>query len=241
VLVKLIFLDNPKYSHVKAISRYTKIVAMLYHILLYITFSSAHQFTDDSSGIISVAVSRDGQFIASGDLGGEVIAWNGDGESLIKPIEIHSQPIYSLDFSPDSTVLVSGSFHTTSVLWDTKTWQLQGNPINCGAGINCVRYSPSGEYLAIATTANIQIWNPGKRECIAKFQGHTAFDGAHNVSLAWTPNGKQLASSGIDRDPTIQIWDSSTWKQVGEPWKGHMVAPQRIASLRVLTGEAGPS
>jgi WD40 repeat protein len=54
-----------------------------------------------------------------------------------------------------------------------------------------------------------------------EFTDDTVFDGAHNVSLAWTPDGKQLASSGIDRDPTIRIWDSSTWKQVGEPWKGH--------------------
>jgi WD40 repeat protein len=98
---------------------------------------------------------------------------------------------------------------------------MQGKPINCGAEIVCVRYSPSGEYLAIATRINIQIWNPSKRKRIAKFDGHSAFDGAYNISLAWTPDGKQLISGGNDRDPTIRIWDSSTWKRVGKPWKGH--------------------
>jgi WD40 repeat protein len=179
--------------------------------------------------VASVAVSRDGQFIASGDWGGEVIAWNRDGESLIEPIKIHSKYVHSLDFSPDSTVLASGSLDTTTELWNTQTWQVQGDSINCGVEVRCVRYSPSGEYLAIATSKNIQIWNPGKRECIAKFQAHSAFDEAWNVSLTWTPDGKQLISGGTGRDPTIRMWDSSTWKQVGKPWKGHNGAVIMIA------------
>jgi len=182
-----------------------------------------------SFGIISVAVSRDGQFIASGDDGGALIAWNRDGKSLTGPIKIHTKRIWSLDFSPDGAVLASGSYDTTTRLWNTKTWQVRGKPINCGAGILCIRYSPSGEYLAIATYKNIQIWNPGTRKRIAKFEEHSAFKGAYNISLAWTPDGKQLVSSGSNLDPTIRIWDSSTWKQVGEPWKGHTKSVCMIA------------
>jgi WD40 repeat protein len=173
------------------------------------------------SSVGSVAVSRDGQFIASGDDGGTLIAWNRDGKSLTGPIKIHDGGIRSLDFSPDGVVLASNSDDTTTRLWNTKTWQVRGKPINCGAVILCIRYSPSGEYLAIATFQNIQIWNPSERKRIAKFNGHTAFNEAYNISLAWTPDGKQLISCGNHEDPTIRIWDSSTWKQVGEPWKGH--------------------
>ncbi|KAG2335872.1 hypothetical protein BDR05DRAFT_971370 [Suillus weaverae] len=131
--------------------------------------------------------------------------------------------IYSLDFSPDSTLLASGSLDTTVELWDTKTWQVQGDPIGCTAGaeIFCVRYSPSGDLLAIATKINIRIWKPSKRECIAEFQGHSAFDEAYNMSLAWMPDSTRLLTGGSNRDPTIREWDTSTWMQVGEPWKGH--------------------
>ncbi|KIK38635.1 hypothetical protein CY34DRAFT_809154 [Suillus luteus UH-Slu-Lm8-n1] len=174
-------------------------------------------------GVSNVVVSRDGQFIASGDFGGELITWNRDGEPLTQPIKVHSGLIYSLDFSPDSTWLASSPLDTTMELWNTKIWQVQGDPINCGSGaqILCIRYSPSGEHLAIATKTNIQIWNPRNRKCIAKFQGHSAFGGAWNSSLAWTLDGTRLLSAGFSPDPVIRVWDSSTWKQVGEPWKGH--------------------
>jgi WD40 repeat protein len=193
-----------------------------------------------SFGVQRVAVSRDGQFIAGGDSGGALIAWNRDGKSLTGPIKIHTEGIWSLDFSPDGAVLASGSDDTTTRLWNTKTWQVQGKPIKCGIEIVCVRYSPSGEYLAIATWYNIQIWNPGTRKCIAKFDGHSAFNGACNISLVWTPDGKQLISGGSDRDPTIRIWDSSTWKWVGKPWKGHngvvwMIALNPAGTLLVST------
>ncbi|KAG2140532.1 uncharacterized protein EDB93DRAFT_1297267 [Suillus bovinus] len=169
-----------------------------------------------------VAVSRDGQFMASGDVRGELIAWNRNGESLTEPIQIHSREVYSLDFSPDSTLLASGSWDTTAKLWNTQTWQVQGNPMHCSADIFCVRYSPSGKHLAIATALDIQIWNSGERElqCIAKFQGRSALE-SNNISLAWTPDGKQLVSAGDRRDPVIRIWDSLTWMQVGELRKSY--------------------
>ena len=172
----------------------------------------------------SVTVSRDGQLIASGDQNGELIAWNGDtGESLIQAVKVHSTVIRSLDFSLDGTVLASGSADKTTELWCTKTWQVQRDPINCGGNsngiIHCVRFSPSGEFLAISTDGDIQVWNPWTMECIAKFKA--AINDAHNYSLAWMPDGTRLFSSGSGSDPTIREWDTSTWRQVGNPWTGH--------------------
>ncbi|KAJ8594797.1 WD40 repeat-like protein, partial [Rhizopogon salebrosus TDB-379] len=172
------------------------------------------------SQVQAVAVSKDGKLIASGGDDGKLIVWLGDtGESLIQVAEVHPRPIYSLDFSPDGAVLASGSFDTTTELWSTETWQVQGNPINCCGNIYCVRYSPSGEHLAISTYHDIQIWNPCTRECIAKF--NAAINEAINISLAWAPNGTRLFSVGSRLDPTIREWDTSSWKQIGEPWTGH--------------------
>jgi WD40 repeat protein len=34
-------------------------------------------------------------------------------------------------------------------------------------------------------------------------------------------DGSRLFSGGNGSDPTIREWDTSTWQQVGDPWKGH--------------------
>ncbi|KAG2367969.1 quinon protein alcohol dehydrogenase-like superfamily [Suillus spraguei] len=170
------------------------------------------------SGVRALTVSRDGQLIASGDDGGEFIAWNGEtGESLTRPLKVHTTYIYSLDFSPDGTMLATGSHDRITKLWNTKTWEQQGDPIVCGSYVRCVRYSPSGELLAIATDSNIQIYNAGTRERVASFKGHKTW----NSSLAWTPDGTRLITSGDNTDPTIREWDVTTWQQVGDPWTGH--------------------
>ncbi|KAG0700212.1 hypothetical protein DFH29DRAFT_1056381 [Suillus ampliporus] len=179
------------------------------------------------SEVRGMAVSRDGQMIASGDGIGDFIAWHGEtGESLAQTTKAHSHWIWSLDFSPDGTMLATGSRDGTMKLWSTKTWQPQGNPIKCSdRWVNCVRYSPSGEHLAIATDLHIEIYNLGTRERVAIFKGHTEI----NWSLAWTPDGTRLLSAGDEKDPTIREWDASTWKQLGSPWMGHIHAIYTIA------------
>ncbi|KAG2149068.1 uncharacterized protein EDB93DRAFT_358436 [Suillus bovinus] len=180
----------------------------------------------------AVAISRDGRLIASGDEKGMLIIWDGDtGEPLTQSFQAHSahSGIDSLDFSPDGAALATGGWDKKTKLWITKTWRLQGKPLNCRDYVNCVRYSPSGEHLAIATLGDIQIWDTNTRECIKIFEGHAAHTSLSrtsirpfNKSLAWTPDGKRLLSAGTNADATIREWDTTSWEQVqGSPWKGH--------------------
>jgi WD40 repeat protein len=173
--------------------------------------------------------------IASGDIKGRLIVWHGEtGEQLTREIiKAHSKWITSLDFSPDGTVLATGSADHTIKLWDTTTWQMQGDAIQCGGGdsisyCTCVRYSPSSKLLAIAIYQDIKILNSGTRECVAEFKGHVQ----NSFSLAWTPDGTRLLTGGDKDDPTIREWDASTWQQVGDPWMGHS-RPESINFIAV--------
>ncbi|KAG2153472.1 uncharacterized protein EDB93DRAFT_1248737 [Suillus bovinus] len=185
-------------------------------------------FQGHDNSVFAVAVFPDRRRMATASFDKTLRLWDLEGGGVSKTIEGHRFGIKTAAVSRDGQFIASGD---EAELWNTKTWQVQGDPINCGTGaeIFCVRYSPSGEHLAIATKLNIQIWNPSNRKCIAKFQGHYAFNEAWNLSLVWTPDGKQLVSSGNRRDPTLQIWDSSTWTQVGEPYKGHTDSVHMIA------------
>jgi len=174
------------------------------------------------ANVRALAVSRDGRLIASGDENGELIVWHGDtGDSLVPAFKAHTGKIHSLDFSSDGSMLASGSWDDTTKLWNTNTWQPSGEPISCGADVNCIRYSPSSELLAIATDKNILVYNVSKRFCVAKFFGHAVDNSVYNYSLAWMPDATQLLSAGSHTDYTIRVWDALTWKQVSDIWTGH--------------------
>ena len=163
-----------------------------------------------------MVLSRDGQWIASCDYGGYIIAWHGD--TLTETFRAHSNAS-SLDFSPDGAMLAIGFYRSTE-LWSTKTWQRQGEPLNCNMSgypstqANCLRYSPSGELLAIATERNIQIWNPVTKQRIASLDLYV-----DTHSLVWKSDGTRLLSAD---NSIVREWDSSTWKEVdcSTLWKG---------------------
>ncbi|KAG2359622.1 WD40-repeat-containing domain protein [Suillus spraguei] len=106
-----------------------------------------------SSRVSALAVSRDGQIIASGDENGEIIAWHGEtGETLIQPIKVDPLWIRSLDFSPNGSVLAtSGTWDSMTKFWSTKTWQMQGEPIDCGtchsSELQTVTFSVDGKHV----------------------------------------------------------------------------------------------
>ncbi|OAX41551.1 hypothetical protein K503DRAFT_797882 [Rhizopogon vinicolor AM-OR11-026] len=190
----------------------------------------------------ALAVSQDGTLIASGHFNGDLIIWRGDTcESLTHPIPCHSECIMSLNFSPDGRVLATGSSDNIMKLWNTGLWHLQGNPIDCGARVHCVRYSPSGRLLAVATSENIQIWNPSTRDRVADFKAHASFLAA-NLSLAWSPDSTSLLSTGDQMHPTILQWDTSTWQQVeatGHPiYHGHDINAIAINSTGTLVASS---
>lgn len=177
-----------------------------------------------SDCVWAVAISGDGELIASGDEKGELIFWKGDsGEPLTQAIKAHATWISSVTFSPDGAVLATGSSDWMTKLWNTETKQLEGYPIDCGAPVHCVRYSSRG-LLAIAAGNYIQIRNP--KEIVANLDLVGAISPI--LCLAWTPDGTRLLSAGSYCDTTIREWDSFTWKQVGDPWDGHTGDIRRI-------------
>jgi WD40 repeat protein len=171
----------------------------------------------------ALAVSRDGRMIASGGDKGEIIIWHGEtGEYLIQVMMADSYTIFSLDFSPDGTVLASGSMDWMSKFWNTTTWEMEGNPIESSTWVSCVRYSPSGKLLAIASNTHLKIYNSDTKECVAdignSYKPNVGNDSNH--FLAWTPDGTRLLSTGR-HDQRIQEWDATTWKQVDDHGTGY--------------------
>ncbi|KAG1831007.1 WD40-repeat-containing domain protein [Suillus variegatus] len=185
------------------------------------------QLGGHTGDVMGLAVSRDGELIATGDENGELIAWQAKtGASLTRVPKAHGSGVRSLDFSPDNAFVVTASAarnDQTIKFWNTKTWE-QAGYYACGDTVRCVRYARSSVHaLAVATDQDIQIYADGKLQTTLKGHSHGT------LSLAWSPDAKRLLSGGDDHDPSIREWETSSWTQVGEPWTGHTYKINSIA------------
>jgi len=154
-----------------------------------------------------LAISRDGKLIVGSDKGYYLTAWDGDtGRRLIQVPEFCLSKVYSFDISPDGATLAIGNSSLEVTLRNTATWQLQGEPIKYRMPgiVSSVRYSPSGQFLAIAAMSQVRIWDPTTGKHIATLNQAN--------SPVWTPDSTRLLTVCYG---AIQQWDSSTWKPLG--------------------------
>src|SRR5258706_12216641 len=83
--------------------------------------------------------------------------------------EGHQQEIYSLDFSHDGSLIVSGSGDKTARIWDMTTRESKILPIdddpNVDAGVTSVAIPPDRRFVAAASLATVLgVWEvrPGR-------------------------------------------------------------------------------
>ena len=65
--------------------------------------------TGHSAGVESVAISPNGQLLASGSRDDTIEIWNLGSGRLLRTLTGHSDPVFSVVFSPDGQTIVSGS------------------------------------------------------------------------------------------------------------------------------------
>ncbi|KAG1801981.1 quinon protein alcohol dehydrogenase-like superfamily [Suillus subaureus] len=168
---------------------------------------SGEKMEGHHSRVRALAVSPNGNWIASGDESGELIAWNGQtGELLNQAIKAHDGWIFSLDFSRDSRALASGSSDTTTKLWDwdTSTWLQVGEPWKGHfKNIHAISLNSSSTLLASASHDNcVRLWrlSDGRNIAIFKHSGEVN-------CVTFSADGKHVLSGGVDKK--ISEWPIS--------------------------------
>ncbi|MEQ8467418.1 WD40 domain-containing protein [Coleofasciculus sp. E1-EBD-02] len=114
---------------------------------------------DSSVGVIwSVAISPDGQMIASGGSEQPIMLWNSDTGKLVRTLTEHSGKVYSVTFSPNGKLLASGGDDNTLSIWNYQTGELL-QTLEHLSPVYCVTFSPDGQTLVSGSAdSTIKVW-----------------------------------------------------------------------------------
>jgi len=175
--------------------------------------------------IRTVAFSPDGQTLASAGADQIVRLWDVASGRERLALHGHQGRVGAVAFAPDGKTLASGGDDQVPMLWEAASGTRLSVLPKQAASISALAFSPDGKTLAwagahLATGAGnpverfitdsapgeITLWDLGLKQERCRLAGHT--NGV--LALAFSPDGKTLASAGADS--AIRTWDATTGK-----------------------------
>ena len=196
----------------------------------------------EGAEVYAAAVSPDGKWLVAGlrrlssnDGKTSLRVWDTRTHAKVLDIKGHTgtDTVFAVDVSPDSTKLAAGSTDKTACIWNITTGEQLVGPLQHENWVVAVRFSPNGDRIATATTAengeetaeSIRIYDSGNGQQLVLFDIPLMI--ARMVTLlAWTSDGRQLFAASCSQ---VKHFDTSSgsllkkWLVPGGGWLGSVV------------------
>lgn len=174
-----------------------------------------------SAPIDQLAFSADGQFLVTGDQSGQVRVWVLQGHRFV-PLMTHDRKgcwIEHLSWHPTQPLVAFNVGHTTKVL-DVTTQSIVAKLDFENSSVLCLTWHPTNGQLMVGGYQGLKVWNSHNWQddpLIVELA-------AASLAIAWSPDGRYLASGNMDRTITVLEWlgdepSPKPWAMRGFPGK----------------------
>lgn len=161
----------------------------------------------------AVVFSPDGNFLAGVGQDPSVHLWGigaaAGGMKLLGFLPGHAERVEHVVFSPDSSKIATASDDGTAKIWDVRTntelaslKSAKASADDAKFPVDKIVFSPEGTLVATAARdGTVSVWNVGFYTPVWR--------------MALSADGRLLATSSIDADGTVKIWDVDNERSLG--------------------------